>query len=122
MHRLSEADALVFACVFVAVNTLMLLGLLSILRPRDGGYFARWIWPRGTVVCFAASVLFTVLPLFDVPAIVSIVLWWVVALAVFRLTVRQAFKLNIAGVDLPGARLRPRGGRGLTRREVRLPA
>ena len=90
-----EPETLALACVFLVVNTSMLVGLLRVLRPRDEGLLPG-ISPRGPLVCFSASVLFLGLAIIETPWLVNVIAWFAVALIVFRLTFRQSLKLNIA--------------------------
>ncbi len=94
--RSSSPDAIAFLCGFVVFNAAMLMILLAIFRPRDGGYFAPWFSADGPVACFGASALFTLLGVADLPRIFEVVAWFALALGVFRLTVRQTLKLNFA--------------------------
>jgi hypothetical protein len=80
----------------VAFNALTLGVLLALFRPGEAGYFARNGHPSGWAVCVAVSAGFAALSLLDVTVLVSVVAWWAVALLVFRLTVRQTIKLNLA--------------------------
>jgi hypothetical protein len=96
MDRLSDPETLAILSAAVVVNTLMLTGLLSVLRPRDGGAVAPGVSPNHPAVCFAASLLFGVVGVLDLPAVINIVVWFAVAIGVFGLTARQAIKLNFA--------------------------
>jgi hypothetical protein len=81
---------------FVVGNTIVLAVLLALFRPGPHGYFAQYGFFGGLALCFGASGLFMALGVFEVPLIVSIVVWFAVALAVFRLTARQAIQMNFA--------------------------
>jgi hypothetical protein len=81
---------------FVVVNTIVLGVLLNVFRPADHGFFGHYGFYNGWAICFGISGLFTGLAIFQLPWIVSIVAWFVVALVIFRLTTRQAIQMNIA--------------------------
>jgi hypothetical protein len=52
--------------------------------------------PLGWVICFGVLLALTALSALPGGALLSVVGWWVVALTLFGLTVRQTFKTNIA--------------------------
>ena len=80
----------------ITLNTVMLGGLLALFRPGPNGYFSGYGTGVGWLLCFGASVGFAALALIQAPALISIAIWFMVALTVFGLTFRQALKLNIA--------------------------
>ena len=96
MDRLVESETLALLCITVVVNTLVLMGLLSVLRPRDGSLFGPGLPPSHPAVCFGASALFGVVGVLELPMIVNLLVWFAVAIGVFGLTGRQAIKLMFA--------------------------
>jgi hypothetical protein len=80
----------------VLVNTIVVALLLALLQSGESGYYARWGGFTGFAICFWMNVLLGILSQLGIPRAVSLVVWWAIALAVFKLTVRQAIKFNIA--------------------------
>ncbi len=82
--------------VFVVLNTLFLAGYLSLFRPGEHGYFA----DRGSLgewgLCSGFSCVQALLAVLHIHPLIFTVIWWVMALVVLRLTVRQTIKLSIA--------------------------
>lgn len=78
------------------VETVIVGGLLAFFRPGPSGYFAAYGLVAGWLIVLGVEVLFAGLAFLEPPRIVPFVLGWVVALLVYRLTVRQAIKFGIA--------------------------
>jgi hypothetical protein len=84
----------VILIVYVLVQTILLGLYLTVFRPGEAGRYA----PRGSFdewkICLLFSFLLALIEQF--PKILMVALWWVMALCVLRLSIRQTFKLNIA--------------------------
>lgn len=107
--------ALIFTGV-VLVKTLILGGLLALFQPGERGFFARHGQVAGWGVCFGVTLALSAMSLASPLAIeggfasgheiaiwlglilwiMSIVSWWVFALAYLGLTLRQTLKLYLA--------------------------
>jgi hypothetical protein len=96
MPEKGNPDLALDLVAFVIFNTIIVGGYLTIFKPGERGCFAR----RGSLgewgICLFYSCTQAFLAVPHPSKIVSIVLWWVVAILVFQLTVRQALKLGIA--------------------------
>lgn len=80
---------------FVVLDSL-LVGLgLWVFRPGAAGYFASRGRAVGWLAIIALNCAFAVSTILELPRVCNVVLWWVVALTFFGLTVRQTLKLNI---------------------------
>jgi hypothetical protein len=65
-------------------------------RREDGSFFAQWGPGMGWTVCFLVMAGGTTISFFPFGPLLGTVGWWVAALTLFGLTVRQTIKLNIA--------------------------
>ncbi len=96
MPEKDNPDIALDLVAFVIVNTIIVGGYLTIFKPGERGCFAR----RGSLGEWGICLLYSCIQAFlsgpHYTKFVSIILWWIVALLVFQLTVRQALKLGIA--------------------------
>jgi hypothetical protein len=90
----SDPNDAVVLIGYVVIQTILLGLYLSIFQPGEQGRFAR----RGSFAEWMICLLFTCLiaVIAEGPKIILNVLWWVMALWVLRLSIRQTLKLNIA--------------------------
>ncbi len=123
---LSNLVQVMVLIAFVAVEAVVLLVLLTLFQPPGPrssvettkpsadpaptsalppgpsgsvlqvGFLSRFGMPLGWVICFGVLLALTALSALPGGALLSVVGWWVVALTLFGLTVRQTFKTNIA--------------------------
>jgi hypothetical protein len=95
--EIPSLEGVLILVAYVIVQTILLGLYLTIFKPGEQGRFAR----RGSfeewLICFFFNCVMAVITVIAVlPTILLIILWWVMALWVLRLSIRQAFKLNIA--------------------------
>lgn len=100
MLDLSDPETALLVAGLIVLNTLILGGLLALFRPGEYGFFAQHGFLIGWAICFGVSVYFNMLGLlrlpFGISFGISVVMWWLIALKVFGLSLRQTIKLNIA--------------------------
>jgi hypothetical protein len=81
--------------VVVLVNTVVLGVSLAIFRPGPTGHFANRGQLGGWLFCALLMSAMFVVQLLPVGILAPAVVWWILALQVLRLTIRQTIKLNI---------------------------
>jgi hypothetical protein len=96
MLDLSDSFVLLIIAGLVLLNTLVLGGFLALFRPGEYGYFAGQGRLLGWATCLGVSLYFSILAIIPAPLLVLWLMWWVVSVYLFRLTIRQTLKFIIA--------------------------
>ena len=81
--------------ILIAVDTCVLALGIALFQEGQQTVFRRYGTLPGWGLCALAVTITVVLSLLPFWALLPIVSWWVMALTVFNLTVRQALQLNV---------------------------